>query len=175
MARGEDYTSGRLPCYGVYATADGRHLALGAIEPHFWQNFCAAVERPDLIPRGWEMGDAAPAAKAEIAALIKSRSFADWTALLENVDGCVTPVLRMDEVIAHPNTQARGMIVDGERPGAPPGSGRYRQFAFPIKMSDFEFSVDRRPPLLGEHNEEVLLGLGYDKAEIASLLAHAVI
>jgi len=173
LARGDDYTTGRLPCYGVYATADGRHLALGAIEPQFWQNFCAAVERPDLIPRGWAMGDEAPAAKAEIAALIGSRSLAAWSVLLENVDGCATPVLRMDEAIEHPNVQARGMIVDGERPDG--AGGRYRQFAFPIKMSDFEFSVDRHPPLLGEHSEEVLQALGYGAAEIAGLRANNVI
>ncbi len=173
LPRGDDYTTGRLPCYGVYATADGRHLALGAIEPHFWQNFCAAAGRPDLIPRGWTLGDEAPAARAEIAALISSRSLAEWSILLENVDGCATPVLRMDEAIAHPNAQARGMIVDGERPD---GDGsRYRQFAFPIRMSDFEFSIERHPPLLGEHNEEVLQALGYGAEEIAGLRASGVI
>ena len=173
MPRGEDYTTGRLPCYGVYATADGRHLALGAIEPHFWQNFCMAAGRPDLIEHGWALGDDAPAAKAEIAALIKSRTLAEWSALLESVDGCATPVLRLDEAIEHPNIRARGMIVDGERPDG--AGGRYRQYAFPLKMTDFEFGVERNPPLLGEHNDEVLQALGYGAEDIAALRASGVV
>lgn len=170
MTRGDDYTTGRLPCYGVYETGDGRHLALGAIEPHFWQHFCMAAERPDLIAQGWAMGDDAAPAKAAIAALIKSRALAEWSALLEDVDGCATPVLRLDEVIEHPNTRARGMIVAGERADG----SRYRQYAFPIRMTDFEFSVERRAPLLGEHNDEVLQALGYSVEEIAALRAKGV-
>ncbi len=170
MPRGDDYTSGRLPCYGVYATADARHLALGAIEPNFWQNFCMAAQRPDLIEQGWAMGaDAAPA-KAAIAALIASRSLAEWSALLENVDGCATPVLRLDEAIEHPNTRARGMMVAGQRVD---GSA-YRQYAFPIRMTDFEFSIERRAPLLGEHNDEILAALGYGAEQIAALRAKGV-
>lgn len=175
LPRGDDYTTGRLPCYGVYETADGRHLALGAIEPHFWQNFCTAAARPDLIAQGWALGEEAPAAKSAIAELVKSRSLAEWSALLENVDGCATPVLRLDEVIEHPNTKARGMIVAGTRPDGDGGpGGTYRQYAFPIKMTDFEFAIERQPPLLGEHNDEILAALGYDAAEIAALRAKGV-
>ncbi len=173
MSRGDDYTSGRLPCYGVYETSDGRHLALGAIEPHFWMNFCNAVERPDLIAQGWAMGGEGRIAKQAIAELIGSRSFTAWTALLEEVDGCVTPVLRLDEVIAHPNTQARGMIVTGQRPD---GDGStYRQYAFPLKMTDYEFGIERQPPLLGEHNDAILAALGYSAEEIAALHTQGVV
>ena len=188
MPRGDDYTSGRLPCYGVYATADGRHLALGAIEPHFWANFCQAAERPELIAQGWAMGEEGLAAKAAIAELIASRTLAEWSALLETVDGCATPVLRLDEVLTQPQTQARGMVVGGHRPDAEAAgseaiktteadssSGHYRQYAFPLKMTDFEFDISCPPPLLGEHNEEVLSALGYTADEIASLRAKGVV
>ncbi|MBV2235547.1 MAG: CoA transferase [Sterolibacterium sp.] len=173
MARGEDYTSGRLPCYGVYATRDGRHLALGAIEPQFWANFCTAAGQPELIMQGWAMGAEAAAAKTAIAALVARRTLAEWSALLDNIDGCATPVLRLDEVIAHENTRARGMIVEGRRPE---GDGEtYRQYAFPIKMTDFEFVVECQPPLLGEHNIEVLTALGHDAAAIAALREQGVV
>jgi crotonobetainyl-CoA:carnitine CoA-transferase CaiB-like acyl-CoA transferase len=171
MARGDDYTTGRLPCYGVYETQDGRSLALGAIEPQFWKAFCEAARRPDLIPKGWAMGPQAAAAKAEIADLVRSRTVADWQLALQDVDGCATPVLRLDEVVAHPLTQARGMVAEGTGPDGE----RYRHFAFPARMSNFRFAVERRPPKLGEHNDEILLGLGYGADEMQTLRDERVI
>lgn len=171
MPRGEDFTSGRVPCYGVYETADGRHLALGALEPQFWQAFCNAAGRPDLIAKGFVLDDSVGAAKIEVAALVKSRSLEEWSALLEDVDGCATPVLRLDEVMAHPLTRARGMVLEGTSPDGIP----YPQFAFPVKMSDYRFSVERRPPKLGEHNREVLADLGYGEADMAAFKAKGII
>lgn len=172
MPRGADYTTGRLPCYGIYATQDGRHLALGAIEPQFWQNFCLAVERPDLLSQGWAMGEEAETAKTAIATLISSRSLAEWTALLEHVDACTSPVLRLDEVMTQPQTLARQMIIRSPRPDQ--ATETYRQYAFPLKMTNFEFSIDRPPPLLGQHNDEVLAELGLSRDEIAALRTKGV-
>jgi crotonobetainyl-CoA:carnitine CoA-transferase CaiB-like acyl-CoA transferase len=171
MERGDDYATGRLPCYGVYETSDGRSLALGALEPQFWKAFCEAAGRPDLLPKGWAMGPQAAAAKAEVAELVRSRSFEEWLALLEGVDACATPVLRLDEVVAHPRTRARGMVAEGTGPDGE----HYRHFTFPARISDFDFSVDRRPPALGEHNVEILRGLGYGAEEIEALRDKRVI
>lgn len=173
MARGDDYTSGRLPCYGVYETADGRHLALGAIEPQFWANFCMAAQCPELIPQGWAMGAEGLAAKAAIAELVRSRSLQEWTALLAEVDACATPVLRLDEVLAHPRTQARDMVVSLPHPEDP--RRHYRQYAFPVKMTDYRFSVERQVPRLGEHTLEVLHELGCSAEEISALRAQGVV
>jgi alpha-methylacyl-CoA racemase len=48
--RGADLLSGGVPCYGVYATADGRHMAVGALEKKFWELLCDTLGRPDLKP-----------------------------------------------------------------------------------------------------------------------------
>jgi crotonobetainyl-CoA:carnitine CoA-transferase CaiB-like acyl-CoA transferase len=102
-----DLLTGGAPCYGVFRTADGRHLAVGALEPQFWQRLCQAIGRPAWSERHHTRGllpgsDAALALRAELAALIASESLAHWVALLGPVDCCVTPVLRLDEARAHP-------------------------------------------------------------------------
>jgi crotonobetainyl-CoA:carnitine CoA-transferase CaiB-like acyl-CoA transferase len=104
---GRDLLSGGAPCYGVYRTADGRHLAVGALEPKFWQAVCATLERPEWSDRHWSAGlvpGGAPsmALRAELAALIAGQPLAHWVARFEAVDACVTPVLRLDESLGHP-------------------------------------------------------------------------
>jgi alpha-methylacyl-CoA racemase len=104
---GRDLLSGGAPCYGVYRTADGRHLAVGALEPKFWRALCDALGRPDWGARHWSSGEApgsapAMALRADVAALFATRTMAEWVAQLEGIDCCVTPVLRLDEARAHP-------------------------------------------------------------------------
>ncbi len=106
-APGRDLLSGGAPCYGVYATADGRHLAVGALELKFWQALCTTIGRPAWGERHWSRGLAvggAPgmALRAELAAVFAAEPLAHWAACFEAVDACVTPVLRLDETLAHP-------------------------------------------------------------------------
>lgn len=96
-----------VPCYGVYATADGRWLAVGALEAKFWQRFCEAVGRPEWAAHHWTAGEGpgspeARAMTAQVAALMASAPLAHWAALLEPADCCVTPVLQLSEVPQHP-------------------------------------------------------------------------
>ncbi|MBL0123028.1 MAG: CoA transferase [Betaproteobacteria bacterium] len=159
---GDDVLTGGLPCYGTYETADGRYLAVGALEPKFWQGFCTAIGQPELAAKGWARGKDGAAVREQIAVLLKRKTLAQWTEIFAGVDACISPVLRIDEVLQHPLPRARGMIVDMP---APDGE-HYPYFAFPVKMSDYRFNVDRLPPTLGQHNEEVLGELGYHDAEI---------
>ena len=103
---GRDLLSGGVPCYGVYRTADGRHLAVGALELKFWQALCETIGRPDWARQHWSLGLAAGGAgsmalRAELAAVFSGRALADWVARFETVDACVTPVLRLDETLGH--------------------------------------------------------------------------
>jgi crotonobetainyl-CoA:carnitine CoA-transferase CaiB-like acyl-CoA transferase len=97
---------GAAACYGVYRAGCGRWLAVGALEPKFWQAFCGAIGRPEWAGRHWSAGelpgsDAALATRADLAALIATRSVAQWLEATDPVDCCVTPVLRLDEVQQH--------------------------------------------------------------------------
>ena len=104
---GGDLLSGGAPCYGVYRTADGRHLAVGALEPKFWQALCDTIGRPDWAERHWSRGLVAGssesmALRAELAAVLGGEPLAHWVSRFEAVDACVTPVLRLDETLVHP-------------------------------------------------------------------------
>jgi len=164
--RGTDTLSGGLPCYGLYATADGRYMALGALEKKFWQRFCEEIERPDLISRHEVSGAAAHWVQAEVAAIFGSNTQDYWTKRFADVDCCVAPVLTLTECMNNEQLQAREMFVTG---------GDVPQFAFPLKLSDFEFTIGRPPPGHGEHSKEILAEAGYSDDKLAALEAAGVI
>src|SRR5205085_847058 len=99
--------SGSMPCYGVYLCKEGGAMALGALEPKFWQRFCAAVERP-----AWEARQFDRDASAEVDALFATRTREEWTALLAPADCCSEAVLEPHEVLAHPLHAARDLVVE---------------------------------------------------------------
>jgi crotonobetainyl-CoA:carnitine CoA-transferase CaiB-like acyl-CoA transferase len=106
-APGRDLLSGGAPCYGAYRCADGRYLAVGALEMKFWRTLCETLGRPEWIERHWSRGVAPGSAesmalRAEVAAAFATQPMAHWAEVFERVDACVTPVLRLDELAAHP-------------------------------------------------------------------------
>ncbi|VWB58480.1 CaiB/BaiF CoA transferase family protein [Burkholderia lata] len=104
---GEDLLNGALPCYGLYATRDGRHLAVGALEHKFWKAACDVFDRPDWAARHWQRGQLpgssdCAALRAEVERLIASQPLAIWSERFASADACVTPVLTLEEAHAHP-------------------------------------------------------------------------
>lgn len=90
--------AGSLACYRLYRAADGRYLAVAALEPHFWERFCRAIERPDLVSQHLDADQRA--VMAEVAAVIASRPLDTWGAVFATVDACVTPVRTVAEAAA---------------------------------------------------------------------------
>lgn len=106
-APGRDLLSGGAPCYGAYRCADGRFMAVGALELKFWRALCETLGRPEWVERHWSRGLVpgtadSMALRGEVAAIFATQPMAHWEALFERVDACVTPVLRLDELPAHP-------------------------------------------------------------------------
>ena len=165
-ARGGDILSGGDAGYGVYATADGRYMAVAPLEQKFWQVFCEAIGRPDWQARHGARGPAAAALRRELVELFASRSQAYWRDFFANVDCCVTPVLDVAEALEHPQFRARGMVVQADG---------LTQYAPPVKLSGWVFAVDRAAPSPGEHSEEILRESGFGEQEIAALQAASVI
>jgi crotonobetainyl-CoA:carnitine CoA-transferase CaiB-like acyl-CoA transferase len=167
LPRGEDLLTGGVPCYGVYATADGRWLAVGALEEKFWRTLCDTIGRPDLAGGGLALGAEGERVRAELAAVFAGAPLAHWTQTFADVDCCVTPVHTLEEALADPQFAARGMVVAGAD-----GS---RQYAPPFRLSELAPGVVRAAPAQGEHSEAVLREAGYDDEAIAALVAAGVV
>lgn len=156
-ARGTDLLSGGLPCYATYRCADGKYMAVGALEGKFWQSCCAVLERPDWVKRQWD-----GVLRAEMASLFAARRRDEWAALFAAVDCCVTPILSPEEALTNAQISARGMVVEVDG---------LTQFAPPLKLSEHEFTIRQPAPKAGEHNQAILAGAGYSPDEITRLQA----
>jgi len=168
---GERPFIGQAPCYNVYACADGKFVALGLIEEHFWHRFCDAVGLPELKDEQWPVGAREAEQKQALADLFARKPRDAWVAELEAADIPFGPVFSMEEAFADPHAKHRKMLQSMEHPV----EGTIAQLGFPVKYSGTPCTLRSPPPLLGEHNGEVLGALGYGEADIAALKAGKVI
>ncbi len=140
-ARGADMLSGGLPNYACYECADGRWFSLGALEPKFWQRFCHAVGRPDLLQLPLAPGPAGQPLRDALTALFRERTRDQWAAMLEPADCCAAPVLDPAEARVNVQLAARDMVQsDGTR----------SQPALPIRLVGESLPTLSPAPALGE-------------------------
>jgi alpha-methylacyl-CoA racemase len=110
--RGENQLDSGAYYYEVYQCADGEYVSVAAIEGRFHAELLRLLEiDPATLPEqrdraGW------PKVKALLAERFRTRTRADWCALLEGSDACFAPVLSMDEAAAHPHNRARGAFIE---------------------------------------------------------------
>lgn len=90
--------TGGLACYRIYATADGRHLTVGALEPKFFRRLCELLDRIDLADRQYDENQDALA--RALASIFAARSLADWLVRFGDEDVCVGPVATREEAAA---------------------------------------------------------------------------
>lgn len=160
--RGENLLDGGAPFYDTYETADGRHVSIGALEPKF---FAELVQRIGLdarfVARQYDRR-AWPELRAALAAALRSKTRAEWCALLEGTDACFAPVLSLDEAPAHAHAAARGGFVELDgvvQPGPAP------------RFSRSGSRTPQPPPVVGAHTDALLAEAGFSAAEIAALHA----
>ena len=168
---GEGAFIGGAPCYNVYACSDGRHITLGIIEEHFWLSFCDLIECPGLKPEQWPSGQAARLQYLQLAEVFGRDTQKNWSARLAAADIPASPVNTMAEGFADPQMVHRKMLQTIDHPV----EGRIPQLGFPIKFSATPGTLRSPPPLLGEHNSQVLRSLGYSEQRIAELGAQGVL
>ncbi|GGE01416.1 alpha-methylacyl-CoA racemase [Tsuneonella deserti] len=147
--------------YDTYETADGKFVSIGSIEPQFYAelrkraglesdaDFDAQHDR-----KQW------PALKDKLTALFKSKTRAEWDALMEHSDVCYAPVLTISEATHHPHNMARGTFVEVGSALQPAPAPRY---------SATRTAVPAPAPLPGDDTDDILEGLGMDEDEIERL------
>ncbi|WP_431677811.1 CaiB/BaiF CoA transferase family protein [Kitasatospora sp. KL5] len=143
--RGANLLDGGAPYYALYRTADGRHMAVGALESQFYAEFARLLGLAEDAPAQHDIARW-PELRALIAARFATRSQADWTAVFEGTDACTAPVLALAEAPDHPQLKARGSYTEHHGLAQPAPAPRFS--ATPAQL--------RRPPALpGAHTAEV--------------------
>jgi crotonobetainyl-CoA:carnitine CoA-transferase CaiB-like acyl-CoA transferase len=165
--------------YGVFRAADG-DLVLAAQVDDAWKRFAALVAQHGG-PAGFgddtrfHTSGGRNAGREEILAVVRpwvaARTVAEVLALLDGVDVPCAKVQRIDEVLADPQIQARGMVVEQEHPRY----GTLRLPNLPFRFSDCDTTIRQVAPDLGQHNAEVAASLGFSAGEIATLQADGVL
>ena len=166
----ETLLSHRYACYNTYATADGRYLALGAVENRFWRSLCEYLQCPEYIALQYD-----EERREEIITHLRqqflTRTLAAWESDLAHLDICCCAVKTMGEVLRDPLFKEREMVhsyIDmngAERCG----------FGIPVKMSHTPGSIRTAPGPFGEGTRDVLLEAGYSTDQIDAFFAAGVV
>lgn len=150
--RGGGMLYGQLPNYNVYPCADGKYVALGALEPSFFQTFCDAVEKPEWMSYAIPTKENNEFLRKELSSLFLSRSRKEWVLMAEERDICLTPVLAPEEVKDDIHFQQRKAFLTLSHPVY----GDYTALRFPFSFLETEFSEPWAAPMMGEDNEAIL-------------------
>ncbi len=161
--------------YEPYPAGDGKLVNIVVATEWHWKAFCKAVGLEHIMddPRFATNQDRLrhrDELEKIIVEKLRERSRDEWIEILLKAGVPCGAVNTIEEVVNHPQTKARNVIVDVDYPGL----GKIKLFNNPVKFSDFEVEV-RRPPRLGEHTDEILSRIGYSREEIERLRNEGVI
>ena len=157
MMRGRELNWAAMPLSGVFETADGAVVMVGAFKENPLRVICGALGLDDLSadPKYGDL-DRQKAHRSELQEIFRERfagdSTAHWLQRLEEADILCAPVMTLGDALDDPQTACNRMIVELD----PTASGPVRLVASPIEMSAAPFEVRHPPPVLGEHRDEVL-------------------
>jgi crotonobetainyl-CoA:carnitine CoA-transferase CaiB-like acyl-CoA transferase len=161
--------------YQAFETSDG-WINLGASNQKIWQQFVAVLGAPQLAedPRFRTNADRMghlPDLVAALTPYFKTRTTAEWLAILEQAGVPAGPVLSVTEMHAHPQTIARNMVPEVTHPVA----GTVKTIGLPVKFSATPGAVTRPGPLFGQHTREVLAEAGLTADDIEALIASGAV
>jgi alpha-methylacyl-CoA racemase len=157
--RDDNILDGAAPFYRAYETQDGRHMAVGAIEPPFYRQFLKLLGAGDELDPAAQLERASwPATIDVIARLFRANTQRYWTGVFDLSDACCTPVLSLDEAANDPHNRAQG-VFSGVGKAAMPEAGIAGRPSSAAAL-----------PEAGAHTAEVLLAAGYTREDVDALL-----
>ncbi|HUH02240.1 MAG TPA: CoA transferase [Kofleriaceae bacterium] len=159
--RGAETLNGALACYGVYETSDGKYLSVGALEPKFWAAFNQAIGRTSNLAEVVAPPARQAEIRAEVEAILGTKTRDEWAELLRAHDCCCEPVLELEELAAHPLHAERQMFFSIDDPEL----GPIQQVRTPLGAP----RARQRAPRLGEHAAAILREYGFEDAEITAI------
>jgi len=163
--RGENLLDTGAPWYEVYETKDGKYVAIGSIEPKFYEELLQRLELAnETLPaqherKGW------PALRKAFSEKFRAKTRDEWCAAFDGSDACFAPVLTFSEARAHPHNAARRTFID---------AGKVPQPAPAPRMSRTPGSIRRAAPERGALGREALADWGFSGDETESLAALGV-
>ncbi|MGW1786745.1 CaiB/BaiF CoA transferase family protein [Streptomyces sp. NPDC002143] len=165
--RGENLLDGGAPFYTTYETADGGHMAVGALEEKFYAELLAGLGLADdtELPAQYDR-ERWPELRQRLAVVFKERTRDEWTAVFEPTDACVAPVLSPWEAHRHPHNEARAAFTEARD---------IRQPAPAPRFDRTPGGIQGPPPVPGQHTRAVLADWGVDPSDTDRLLATAAV
>ncbi len=153
----------------VFETRDG-FITVGTISDSEWSGFCHAVERPNLLLDDRFNTPAARSVNAVarimlMGEVIKERSSAEWLGRFDAADVPCAPILRRNEIIQNEQVVDRRLITELDQPTV----GRVRQPRPAARFESADGRAIRPAPRIGEHTQDILVGLGYSDSQIANM------
>lgn len=162
--------AGELPFYRLYRTLDSRYLAVGAIEPQFWEELCRLIDRPDIILDQYSSGSRRESVVEAVQSALATKTSREWFRIMRELGIPCTPFLVLDEVLRDPHVRERGMLLRRDQT-----SGRLTYVGNPCKIRGLDQISLISSPELGQHSTELLRQIGYSKSEIEHLVETGVL
>ena len=162
--------------YQAFMCKDGKYINVAVGSERIWERFCQGMERedlkdhPDYATNSVRVNNRG-AMVSMLQEIFLTRPVAEWVKDLQAANVPCGPINDLADVFADPQVLARNMYLEM----AHPTLGSIKQTGLPIKFSLTPGGLARHPPLLGEHNQEILKSLGYSEADVQSLMAQSVI
>lgn len=157
--RGVNVLDGGAPFYDTYETRDGRHVAIGSIEPQFYALLLDKTGLHDELGEQWQRNDW-PKAREQLTAIFREKTRDEWCEIMEGSDVCFAPVLSLDEAAAHPHNAARGTFIERDGGVAPAPAPRFSRTAP---------QAGAKPGPAGSDTRDLLVQMGYAPAQLDAL------
>lgn len=163
---GTNMLDGGAPYYQTYETADGKFMAVGAIEGRFYQEFIKGLNLDPLSLPSQNEWERWPEMTVSFAETFKTRTRDEWTAIFEGKDACVAPVLELDEVDQHPHNRERGLLINLD--------GALQPLPAP-RLSRTPGRAQKSGKPRGSETREILKKLGYSTEEIEAFSKNDIV